>query len=252
MNKNKSKNTNKTPHYQIIDIARGSAIALMFIYHFCFDLTYFGFTTSQFNTDPFWLNFRTLIVSSFLFIMGVSLALTANKKLNRNKFLKRLSIIVIYATFVSVSSYIMYPRSMIFFGILHFVALASVLCLLFSKWYWLNLLLGSSIIIFVMLFKFQLFDLAYLQWIGLMTHKPITEDYVPLFPWFGVVLIGLFFGKLLFIDKKSAFSRKCQNWSTDVQIAKILAFGGKHSVHIYILHQPLFIGLLYIIVSVKG
>jgi len=238
---------NKAHHYQIIDIARGCAIALMFIYHFCFDLTYFGFTAFHFNTDPFWLNFRTIIVSCFLFVMGISLALATNKKLHLNRYLRRLSVIVAYAILVSTSSYIMYPNSMIFFGILHFVALASILGILFTPLYWLNLVLGISFILFSNTFQFKLFDLPYLQWIGLMTHKPITEDYVSLLPWFGVVLIGLFFGKLVFIESKSGFSKKCKEWSTNVLIARILAFGGKHSLHIYILHQPIFIGLLYII-----
>ncbi len=242
----------RTQHFQIIDIARGWAIFLMFIYHFCFDLTYFGFASFQFNSDPFWLNFRTIIVSLFLFVMGISMAIATNKGINRKPYLKRLLLITFYAAIVSLSSYLMYPDSMIFFGILHFVAVASVLSLFFIRWYWVNLVFGSIIILVTTLFKFQLFNLPYLQWIGLMTHKPITEDYVPILPWFGVVLIGLFVGKLVFIDSKSAFAKKCQNWSTNVQIANILAFGGRHSLHIYMLHQPMFIGILYIIVSLKG
>ncbi len=242
----------KSKHFQIIDVARGGAIALMFIYHFCFDLTYFGFTEFKFNTDPFWLNFRSLIVSSFLLVMGISLSLAANKSLNRTSFLKRLLMILVYAALVSLSSYLMYPNSMIFFGILHFVALASVLALFFIKLYWLNLVMGSFIIVFSLLFQSEFFELQYLQWIGLMTQKPITEDYVPLFPWFGVVLIGLFFGKLLFIESAATVAKWCRNWSSNSLIARILAFAGKYSLHIYMLHQPLFIALLYLFVSVKG
>ncbi len=242
----------KKSHFQIIDIARGGAIALMFIYHFCFDLNYFGFVTFNFNSDPFWLNFRTIIVSCFLFIMGISMAIATNKSLNVKNYLKRLALILGYAAIVSLSSYLMYPQSMIFFGILHFVAVATVLALLFTRFYWANLIFGISIVIFSALYQFPIFDQPYLQWFGLMSHKPLTEDYVPLFPWFGVVLIGLFFGKLVFLNKTSVFAKKCQNWSSNVQIAKLFAFGGKHSLHIYMLHQPIFIGLLYILVSVTG
>jgi uncharacterized membrane protein len=73
-----------------------------------------------------------------------------------------------------------------------------------------------------------------------MTHIPATEDYVPLLPWFGVVLIGMFIGKTLFDDRPMVWL----SWNSQQPVARWLAFGGRHSIHVYILHQPVFIGVL--------
>jgi uncharacterized membrane protein len=58
-----------------IDALRGLAIVAMILYHFAFDLAYFHVTASNFYRDPFWLHARTLILSSFLLLAGVSLVL---------------------------------------------------------------------------------------------------------------------------------------------------------------------------------
>jgi len=231
-------------HYQIIDIARACAILLMFVYHFCFDLSDAGFVSIDFNNSAFWLNFRVLIVTSFLLLVGVSLAIASSKKLNRKRFLMRLLLLAAYSALVSVSSYAMFPNSWIFFGILHFILLASVLGLLFARLYWTNLLLGIALLGAGIFLKFSFFDQAYFQWVGLMTNKPITEDYVPLLPWFGVVLLGMFLGKLLFVKKALSISTTLMEWSSNKRLPRLLAFGGRHAIHIYILHQPVFIGLI--------
>ena len=55
-----------------LDALRGLAILAMVTYHFCFDLQYFGVTHWDFYHDSFWLNARTMILSSFLLIAGMS------------------------------------------------------------------------------------------------------------------------------------------------------------------------------------
>ncbi|MFZ5595156.1 MAG: DUF1624 domain-containing protein [Pseudomonadota bacterium] len=231
------------PRYPLVDILRGTAIVMMAVYHFTFDLRYYGVIDSDFNHDPFWLGFRTLIVSLFLGLAGVSLHLATAQGIRWRPYLRRLSLVAGCAVLVSLASYIMFPRSMIFFGILHFIAVASVLGLLFVRLFWGNLALGIGLLALGLRFKHAWFDQPAWQWLGLMTHKPVTEDYVPLLPWFGVVLIGLFLGRLVYSGGDApAFAR----WRGEQPVARLLAWGGKHSLMIYMLHQPVFFAILYV------
>lgn len=219
---------------------RGFAIVLMFVFHFSFDLNYFGVVRIQFLEDPFWLNFRCFIVSLFLLLVGISLHLATRKGIRWRSWSKRMALLLVYAMLVSLGSWMMFPETFIYFGILHFIALASILGLLFTRLYWLNLLLGISLILLDINYSNALFNSPHLQWFGLMTYLPATEDYVPLLPWFGVVLIGMFIGKTLFDDNPMAWL----SWNSPQPIARWLGFGGRHSIHIYMLHQPVFIGVL--------
>lgn len=233
-----------TNRYFLIDVLRGAAIGLMFIYHFCFDLNYFGHLQIRFNSEPFWINFRTLIVSLFLGVVGISLQLAHARHWQPNAYFRRLGWLFGAAMLVSLSSYLMYPNSMIWFGILHFITVASLLGLLFLKFYYLNLVLGILIIFTHINFEHVLFEQPALQWIGLMTRRPLTEDYVPLFPWFGVVLIGMFMGGWI---KSQQTVPTWLGWQSSHPVVTTLAFGGRHSLLIYLIHQPIFIGTLYLI-----
>jgi len=228
--------------YPLIDSLRGVAIVLMMAYHFTFDLNFFQLVHFNFNTDLFWLSARALIVSMFLGLVGISLYLASVNGFNKQRYWRRIGILVVCALGVSGSSYIMFPKTMIFFGILHFITIASLLGVLFVRLYWVNLLVGCSIVVIGLWVKHPLFDHSALQWVGLMTHKPATEDYVPLFPWFGVVLIGIFLGRYLYSEPVPDVAQ----WRGDTVIGRILTLGGRHSLLIYMLHQPLFIGILYL------
>ena len=233
----------QTSRYQIIDVLRGVAILMMFSFHFSFDLNYYGFIQQDFYNGAFWINYRIVIVSSFLALVGVSLFLATRNGFKPRPYFQRLGLLLLFAALVSIASYIQFPKSMIFFGILHFIAAASVLGLAFTRFYWLNLVLGISLVVVGSQYQHQLFDQPLLQWFGLMTHKPVTEDYVTLLPWFGVVLIGLFLGKFIYQYQHLVV---LQSWQSEHPIFKGLTFAGKHSLIIYMLHQPIFMGLLYI------
>lgn len=230
--------------FQFLDAARGFAILLMFIYHFCYDLDYFGYLNEDFNSDLFWIRFRLLIVTLFLIIVGISLYLAAYRGLNKKHFRKRLLLLIFYSALVSLSSWIMYPKAMIFFGILHFITVASVIGIFFVRLGVINLLLGTLLIITSQIVSHSFFDQPGMQWFGLMTHLPGTVDYVPVLPWFGVVLIGIYLGQRL--SQLNAESQLVR-WQNNHPLSKLLAFGGRYSLHIYMLHQPLFLGIIYII-----
>jgi uncharacterized membrane protein len=86
-----------------------------------------------------------------------------------------------------------------------------------------------------------LLDPPWLNWVGLVTHRPATEDYVPLFPWFGVVLVGISLGGWLTEKRRRAMqriSRACPGW---------LTWLGRHSLLVYMVHQPVMIGILRVL-----
>lgn len=222
----------------LIDALRGIAIAMMVAFHFCFDLSYFGLADFNFYEDSFWLNARTLILSSFLFLVGVSLVLATRSGLILTRYLRRLGYLLAAALLVSVATWWMFAERFVFFGVLHFIALASVLGLLFVRAGWLNLVLGVALILAANRYQSPWFDEPGRRWIGLMTHKPPTEDYVPLLPWFGVVLLGIFAGP--------AMRRLARRWQPHSAASPLdwLAFAGRHSLLIYLLHQPMLMGAL--------
>ena len=168
------KNNLKKTRFEIVDAARGFAILLMFIYHFSFDLDYFGFIEENFNHDPFWIRLRMIIVSLFLTIVGISLYLATYQGLNKKHFRQRLILLVFYSALVSISSWIMYPKAMIFFGILHFITVASLLGLLFTRLGLLNLFLGISIIVIGQTLTYPVFNqpLSAVDW----TNDPFTRN----------------------------------------------------------------------------
>ncbi len=233
----------KASHYAFIDLLRGIALLLMFIYHFCFDLNYYQFIQTDFYNNPGWIYFRIVIVSLFLWVMGVSLWLATEKGIKPAHYLKRLALLSLAAAAVSLASYISFPNSVIFFGILHFILVASIVGLLFIRLYYANLLLGTVLIVIGSYYSNTLFNHASLQWFGLMTHKPITEDYVPFLPWFGVVLLGLFSAQFIFKYRHLKFISR---WREKSAWQKLTGCMGRHSLLIYLVHQPVFLGILFI------
>jgi uncharacterized membrane protein len=230
---------------QIIDAMRGVAIVLMIAYHFSFDLAFFGALRADFNNDPFWLGSRAIIVSLFLTLVGVSLALSAERRAGRAAFWRRQARIGACALLVSVASWWMFPRTFIFFGILHFIFVASLVggaLLGFATPAAAFAVLGAVALLGGMQFSSPLFDAAPMQWIGFMARKPPTEDYVPLFPWIGVVFLGIAAGQV------ASRSRAASAWlaSKNGLAFPPCAWMGRHSLAIYMLHQPVLLGLLFL------
>jgi len=232
----------ETQRFQMIDLLRGVAIALMIYYHFSYDLNHFGYLRLDFYHDAYWLNLRTAIVSMFLFLVGISLVLATQQGINLSRYLRRLGLLLLFSIIISVNSYFMFPGRTVLIGILHFIAIASVLGLLFIRLYWPSLLLGLALIVLDYFFQHTFFDPPWIHWLGLMTHKPQTEDYVPLIPWFGVVLLGIFSGQtLLCYPVRFTFLKSC--WNNPLAVG--LASAGRYSLWVYLLHQPILFGTLW-------
>jgi uncharacterized membrane protein len=222
-----------------LDALRGLAIVAMVAYHFSFDLQYFGFARWDFYHDAFWLSARTLILSSFLSIAGVSMVLADRADAPSTAFWRHVAIIAACALAVSAGSYLLFPQSWIWFGVLHAIAVALILARPLVRQPALALVTGVAIILAGNLLSHPAFDNRVLGWIGFMTAKPRTEDYVPLFPWAGVLLLGMAAGHALARSQFRVVApvAKSPGW---------VAWLGRHSLLVYMIHQPLLIGLLFL------
>lgn len=222
-----------------IDNLRGLAIIAMVAYHFCFDLRHFGFTTSDFYRDPFWLHARTAILSSFLFLAGISLVLAQSTAQGRARFWWQVARVGGAAMLVSVASYIVFPQRYIWFGVLHAIAVSLIVLRPLADRPWLALVLGIAVIVAGNVWTSPLFDSRTLGWVGFMTAKPPTEDYVPLLPWTGVMLLGI----------AAAHALRRHDFRTLAVLTRMpaaLGVLGRHSLAVYLVHQPLLFGLVYL------
>ena len=226
----------------LLDIFRGSAVLLMLVYHFCFDLNYFGVIHFQFQSDPFWLGLRAIIVGGFVLAVGASLALSTQNGLRPWRFLRRQAVLGVAAALVSLGTYLVFPFTWVVFGVLHFIFIGRLLALPFLALHRLNLLFGLLFLLVGLFFQHPVFDHPWLHWLGMMTHKPFTEDYVPVLPWFGVLLLGLFLGQLVVRDQLCPDQIRPR-----MPGAALLDWLGRYSLLIYLLHQPLFMGVLYLV-----
>ena len=227
-----------------VDALRGAAVVWMAAFHFCFDLNYFQLfsTHYSFHRDPLWTTQRTCIVSLFLLCAGLGQALALRQGADWPRltpaFWRRWSQIAACALLVSAGSALMFPQSWISFGVLHGMALMLVLARLaapLKAWLWPLALLLLALPRFV---RLPFFDSPWTSWVGLVTRKPVTEDWVPLLPWLGVMLIGLAAGQWLLKHHAAALG-------AGVPVAlRPLAVLGRWSLSFYMLHQPVFIGVL--------
>jgi uncharacterized membrane protein len=224
-----------------VDAVRAIALIAMIAYHFCFDLRYFGVIGANFEHDPFWLGVRTIILSSFLALAGVSLVLAdVSNKISLVRFWRHVGMIAGCALLVSAASYALFPRTFIWFGVLHAIAVTLVLARPLVRFPRTSLAIGLAVIAAGLVISHPLFDQFALGWIGFMTAKPYTEDYVPLFPWAGVVFCGIALGHALVRNRFAALAPIAAppRW---------LAWLGRHTLAIYMLHQPVLLGVLWVL-----
>ncbi|MCA3674660.1 MAG: DUF1624 domain-containing protein, partial [Methylobacterium sp.] len=111
----------------IIDAARGVAIVAMVIYHFGWNLSFLELIPVDLRDFPLWIWFGHAIAASFLALVGVGLVLAHGQGFGRERFLRRLAFVVGAAALVTAGTYLVFPDRFIFFGILHHIALASLL-----------------------------------------------------------------------------------------------------------------------------
>lgn len=214
-----------------LDLMRTLAIVLMVIFHFIYDLKFFAYVDWNTPDGEGWRSFRHVILILFFLCLGASLHLSHGKKIRWKKFFIRLLQIAISALAITIMSLVMFPNNYIYFGVLHFIAFASLVCIGFASRPTLSILIGLVII--------ALYQAGVVSGLWPFTSiRPYlpsySNDYVGIFPWLGVVFLGIGLGATNWFK-----SDPLHRWN----IHQSLALPGQHSLVIYLVHQPLFFGL---------
>jgi len=240
------------PRYGEIDMARGVAILMMVLYHTLFDLSFFRIVSLEVS-EGFWRYFAFATATVFLLVVGISLTISHSRipegfSAGRValKYAKRGTGIFLLGLFITLGTWLYLKEGFIIFGILHLIGVSIVLSPLFFRFKKWNTALGLLCI----LAGYILAPLEGPVWLLPLGVHPVSfwsVDYEPLFPWFGCVLIGMGLGEYLYPGGLRGF--------TPLQVPGIieqpLAFLGKNSLLIYLVHQPVIILLIAAVTGVR-
>jgi uncharacterized membrane protein len=233
-----------------VDTIRGIAIVLMIFYHFMFDLSYFGAYSGNVLSAP-WRAFARSIGTTFIFVMGVSLTLRYSRlrpklgwKQLFQKYLLRGAKIFGWGMVITVVTYFLIERGFVVFGILHLLGLSTILAYPFLRSRWASLVAGMVIIgLGFYLDRFRSLS-PWLLWLGVKQTGRYMVDFYPLIPWFGMALLGIFVGFTLYPLGTRRFVLPDLSHTAPV---RGLTFLGKHSLLIYLIHQPILLTILILV-----
>jgi len=226
-----------------IDFLRGLSIILMVGYHLLFDLGEFrgakrflGFSTDL--SSAAWTAAQLFFAGLFIVLSGISSTLSRS---NVKRGLKLLAVSLL----VTAATYVFDSTSAIYFGILQCLAVSILIygaafakagpaaCAASSA---LVIGLGAALQSWT---KGMTIRFDWLLPLGIHSPSFSSFDYFPLFPWLGIFLAGAALGKSVYASRRSLIPRRLAE--TFVNAA------GRHSLLIYIVHQPVIMGVLYLL-----
>ncbi len=230
------------PRIGMVDVARGMALVAMTIFHFCWDLEMFGLVERGFMASPAAIWSARIIAGSFLFLVGVGLVLAHVPQWRWRGFAIRWAKIAAAAAIISLATYFATPDAFIFFGILHMIALGSVLALPFIRapW-WVSLAAACVFLLARESLRTEMLDGSMWWWTGLSQFIPRSNDYVPVFPFFGMVLLGVSAGLVL---HRRGWPLALTHPLPQILPVRVLNTMGRYSLVYYLAHQPVMIALL--------
>ena len=238
-------NTRRPGRIDAVDAARGASLLAMAAYHAIWDAGFVGLTPVNLALTGPGRDAARLIAGTFLMLSGVGLVLAHRGGVRPRPFLRRLALVTGAALAVTLATRLAFPEGYVFFGILHCIAVTGVLALPFLRAP-VALTLAASVAAFAapLVLAGPAFDAPLLAFLGLGTRVPVTNDYVPLLPWFGAVLAGVAAARLA---RPAGERRRLlgRAW-------RPLLWAGRHSLAIYLVHQPVLFALAWGIAAVAG
>jgi uncharacterized membrane protein len=228
-----------------LDVLRGIALIAMATYHTGWDFEFFGYLEPGTTGHGAWKIYARVIASTFLVLVGFSLVLAHGRQIRWRHFGIRLAQIVVAALAITLVTLYITPDSFVFFGILHEIAVASVLGLLFLRLpAWIVAIAAVAVIAAPHFLISSTFDAPIFWGLGLSEILIHSNDYVPIFPWFSAVLAGMALAKAMqyFDALRLLAGNIAPAW-----LDRLLRFIGQHSLAFYLIHQPVLISCVFLI-----
>ena len=225
----------------------------MIIYHFYWDLGYFGFIDLRVVTQGLGLIIAQLIGLSFITIAGISSRLQSLTNSYKSKMVRRIFRLMSISIAISILTFIIDKSNFIFFGILHFLSVCSLISLILikikSNFQLLLICLGTGLISISEI----TFNIPFIfSWLGFSKELPLTNDFYPIIPWITFYFFGFWLGSII----NEITNKKYENISiNDPQpglVLKLIEYVGRKSLVIYILHQPLLFSLFFIFIQLTS
>lgn len=234
----------------LVDAGRGVALLAMTIFHFCWDLAMFRLIDPQIMGSQGMIWFARTIAGSFLFFVGFSLYLGHYRQIRWQPFAWRLGKIVAAAALITTATWFATPNAFIFFGILHHIALASIVALSFLRLpWWLVAAVAAFFLLGREYLRTSALDAPMWWWSGLSQLTPVSNDFVPAFPFFGMVLLGV---AAAILSQRAGYWPLFARPKLKGRGGSLLTFIGRHSLAYYLLHQPVMIAALYGFLKLTG
>lgn len=230
-----------------IDFIRGIAIILMILFHLIVDLKDFYAYDLDYLTGGWYIEGK---FSAILFILLCGVSSTLGKNSTRHGIR-----VFLWAMVLTITTYFYNQSYYILFGILHFLGISLLTANFMGQLsiIWLAMISSSSIGIGLLLSQ-RFVANSYLFPVGLVDSTFTSLDYYPLFPWYGVFVLGIILGKILYGNRKrlsdcqaSLSPSKFLTVPRPIRSSTLIPQLGRHSLAVYLLHQPILLALLYII-----
>lgn len=212
-----------------LDALRGMAVIWMIIFHTAYDFRMFQYIDWDFSSG-FWYAFPRFIAWTFLFCVGLSLNFGHTPRPNWKAMIKRSLKLGAAALCVSIGTYVAFPAQWIFFGTLHCILIGSLLGVLVVN----HRKLAAALLVVILILQYGLnYDI---KWVSSVIQKP-SLDFIPIYPWFWAILLGILTGPYLSRNRHLM----------GMKPRPFLNFLGRHSLKIYLIHQPLIFGTIWLI-----
>ena len=210
-----------------LDSLRATALVMMLVLNFVTDLNHFGIMNTETGDQWWWM--ARIAASLFVGISGVSYFLAHRLEYDFTKTSGRTKRLIFWAFVITIITYIFEPSAYVRFGVLHLLALASIVAFPVSRKP--EFALGIGLILLII----PLSSNSNLVWLGLRETGFLAVDYFPLNPWLGIFFIGLALASRIYPEGKPL---------TEIQWPEKWLWFGRNTLTIYVIHQPILIGLL--------